>query len=133
LPCLVAIGCAGCGGQFAPVAGSNVPASTSVPLGRGILDRARKPYFTCLHAAGLPVTLVGQAPAEELQIGPLPGGPTIKFASFPQVAEGEQIDAQSYPQAQGAEVIGAALLYVHSAPDAELAKIETCLDRGVKG
>jgi hypothetical protein len=124
---------AGCGSQFAPQAGSTVSASSSLPGGRGIIDRARKPYYTCMRAAGLPVVLVGRAPAEVLQVGALPAGPTIEFASFPQVAEGEQIDAAAYPQAQGAEVIGAALLYVHSASDAELTKIENCLDQGVKG
>ena len=53
----------------------------------------------------------------------------VAFAPSPGSAEGEQMTGQ----AQGAEVIGAALLYVHQAPDAELAKIEDCLDQGVTG
>ena len=64
-----------------------------------------------------------------LQVGALPVGPTIHFAPDPPVAEGDQINGT----AAGAEAIGAALLYVHTAPDAELATIEGCLDQSVKG
>lgn len=120
---------AGCGGGIKPVAGSDVPASSSKPLGRGVVDQAREPYYKCIRAAGLPVVKVGRTPAEGLQVGALPAGPTIAFAPSPGSAEGEQMTGQ----AQGAEVIGAALLYVHQAPDAELAKIEDCLDQGVTG
>ena len=127
---LAAAALAGCGSGFKPVAGSAVPAASALPLGRGVVDQARQPYYTCIRAAGLPVTKVGY---ETLQVGPLPSGPTIHFAPDPPAAEQEQIDAAAYPQAQGAENIGAALLYVHAAPDSELATIEACLDQHVKG
>ena len=46
------------------------------------------------------------------------------------LAEGLQL--QGVRSAQGAEVIGAALLYPHQAPDWQLAAIENCLSVGVK-
>jgi hypothetical protein len=74
----------------------------------------------------LPVQLVGPT---GMQIGPLPGGPTVEFEPTPGTAQGIQINGQ----AQGAEVIGSALLYPHTASDAELKLIETCLAKGVSG
>jgi len=130
LACTVAAALAGCGSQITPVAGSTVPAASPLRLGRGVADQAREPYFACLRAAGLPVAEVGASPAEVLQVGALPAGPTIDFASTPGGAQQEQMTSL---QAQGAEVIGAALLYVHQAPDTELSTIEKCLDQGVKG
>lgn len=62
-------------------------------------------------------------------MGALPGGPTIEFAPDPNAAEALQIEAK----APGAEVIGASLLYVHGASDAELRTLEGCLDQGVAG
>ena len=44
------------------------------------------------------------------------------------MAEGEQIQGK----AQGAYVIGAALVYPHHAPGSELTAIENCLGAGVK-
>jgi hypothetical protein len=123
---LTAAALAGCGSSFKPVAGSDVPAASSKPLGYGVVDRAPLPHFECIRAAGLPVAQIGLT---SLQVGALPGGPTIDFAPDPNAAEAEQIEGK----AQGAEVIGAALLYVHAAPDAELAKLEACLDEGVAG
>jgi hypothetical protein len=79
-----------------------------------------------MQAAGLPAVRVGQV---KVQVGSLPVGPTVVFAADPNAAENEQITGQ----AQGAEVIGASLLYVHGAPDAELATIESCLRQGVAG
>lgn len=80
----------------------------------------------CLHNHRLPVQLVGQT---GIQIGPLPSGPTIAFAPTPGGAQHLQITGQ----AQGAEVIGAALLYPHGGTDAELNAIETCLSQSVTG
>ncbi len=44
------------------------------------------------------------------------------------IAEGQQIEGK----AQGAEVIGAALLYPNHASGGELTVIENCLGQGVK-
>lgn len=123
---LAAVALAGCGSSFKTVAGSNVPAPTANPLGYGVVDNAPRPHAQCIRQAGLPATRIGLT---TIQVGPLPAGPTIVFAADPNAAENEQIT----DQAQGAEVIGAALLYVHGAPTPELAKIEACLDHGVAG
>jgi hypothetical protein len=117
---------AGCGSSFKTVAGSNVPAATGKPLGFGVVDQAPLPHTKCIRAAGLPAVRVGPA---SIQVGSLPSGPTVVFAPDPNAAEAEQIQGQ----AQGAEVIGASVLYVHGAPDAELKKVEACLDQGVAG
>jgi hypothetical protein len=51
------------------------------------------------------------------------------FTPTPGSAQADQIRAA----AQGAEVIGSALLYPNQGSDQELAQIETCLTRGVSG
>lgn len=63
-----------------------------------------------------------------MQVGQLPSGPTIVFMPSADIAEGQQIEGK----AQGAEVIGAALLYPNHASGAELTVIENCLGQGVK-
>lgn len=123
---LAAAAVAGCGSSFKATAGSTVPPATSKPLGYGVVDQASLPHVKCMQAAGLPAVRVG---ATTIQVGMLPAGPTVDFAPDPNAAEAEQIENE----AQGAEVIGAALLYVHAAPDAELAKVEACLQQGVAG
>jgi hypothetical protein len=123
---MAAAALAGCGSSFKAVAGSSVPAATSKPLGYGVVDQAPLPHVKCMRAAGLPAVRVGQA---RIQVGTLPSGPTVVFEPDPNTAEGDQIKGQ----AQGAEVIGASLLYVHGASDAELTKVEACLDQGVAG
>ena len=73
----------------------------------------------------LSVTEVG---ANQLRVGAPPSGATIVFAPSADMAEGEQIEGK----AQGAYVIGAALVYPNHAPGAELTAIEDCLAAGVK-
>ena len=55
-------------------------------------------------------------------------GATIVFKPTAGVAEGQQIAGK----AQGAEVIGAALVYPNHEPGAQLTVIENCLGQGVK-
>jgi hypothetical protein len=117
---------AGCGSSFTSVPGSNVPAATKKALGYGVVDQAPLPHTKCLRAAGLPAVRVGPT---SIQVGTLPSGPTIHFAPDPNAAEAEQIE----DEAQGAEIIGAAVLYVNGASDRELKKVEACLDQGVAG
>ena len=106
-------------------------ASTVKPTqGRGQIDSpltTSPDRVTCLRAAHLPVRSVGPT---TLQIGSLPTGATVKFEPSPGVAEGLQL--QGVRLAQGAEVIGAALLYPRQAPDSEVTAIENCLSVGVK-
>jgi hypothetical protein len=123
---LVAAALAGCGSSFATIAGSAVPAATKKPLGYGVIDHAPLPHAKCMRAAGLPAVTVG---VTGIQVGALPVGPTVDFAPDPNAAEALQIENK----APGAEVIGAAVLYVHGAPDAELKQVEACLAQGVAG
>jgi hypothetical protein len=60
-------------------------------------------------------------------MGPLPAGPTVQFEPSDGAAETRQVDGT----AQGAEVIGSALLYPRQASDAELDEIESCVARGM--
>ena len=99
------------------------------PQGRGKVDDPRtdsRNHAQCLRQDKLSVQLVG---GTGLQIGPLPSGPTVQFEPTPGAAQSVQIQGQ----AQGAEVIGSALLYPHAASDAELSSIESCLAEGVSG
>ncbi len=96
--------------------------------GRGqVLDSrtAGPDYLACMRANHLNVSEIG---TNKLQIGTLPSGPTIVFAPTADMAEAEQIEGK----AQGAYVIGAALVYPNSAPGSELTVIENCLGQGVK-
>ena len=58
-----------------------------------------------------------------------PAGPTVQFQPTPGDAQGKQIGGQ----AQGAEVIGSALLYPNQAPSSLLSKVESCVAKGVQG
>ena len=95
------------------------------PQGRGQLDSpltGSPNRLACLRAAHLPVEVVGPT---ELQIGAPPTGATIRFEPTPGAAEALQI--KGVRSAQGAELIGAALLFPHNAPDSQLTAIENCL------
>lgn len=97
--------------------------------GRGTIDDPRidnPNHVACLLQAKLPVQEID---GTVLQIGPLPSGPTVEFEPTPGGAQSAQIQGQ----AQGAEVIGSALLYPHAGSDAELSAIESCLAVGVTG
>lgn len=96
------------------------------PAGRGrIADpRTQSGRLDCLRAHHLPVTEVGTT---GLQIGQPPAGATIHFTPSTGAAEAAQLEGQ----AQGAEVIGSALVYPNRAPDSELKTIENCVAQGV--
>jgi hypothetical protein len=64
-----------------------------------------------------------------IQIGTLPTGPTIVFEPTPGAAQYLQIRGG----AQGAEAIGAALLYPNQAANELLTKVEDCTAAGVTG
>lgn len=61
---------------------------------------------------------------KEIAIGPGEGGPTIEFFQSSLEAEAEQFEGN----AEGAEQIGAALLYVRDAPEPLLEELEACLN-----
>ena len=62
-----------------------------------------------------------------IQIGALPAGPTVQFVPSNAVAEAFKVTAA----AQGAEMIGNALVYPHHASDSELTQVEDCVAKGM--
>ncbi len=106
----------------------SAPAGSPKLASRGRIDAPTtdmQNHLACLQAAHVPVQAVSPT---ELQIGPLPAGPTIVFTPSPAVAQSEQIRGV----AQGAEVIGSAQVYPNHGSDAELASIGACLAQGVQ-
>ncbi len=83
-------------------------------------------HLGCLRADHLAVQVLSPT---KLQVGAAPAGPTIVFTATDGAAQARQIDGT----AQGAEVIGTALLYPNQGSDSELTGIEDCLDQGVQG
>jgi hypothetical protein len=78
----------------------------------------RVPVVSCLHEAGIPARSSGpDAIVAE--------GVRIDFLTTPGEAEARQIAGE----AQGAEQIGRALVWVGDAPDELLAPVEECVDR----
>ena len=125
---LAALSLSACGTTAKPEAGTAKAIAKSV---KG-LDDARQSHITCLRQAGIavrlmPVVVAGQSlPGFQVLA---PGSPTAAFEATP---GGSQI-AQIHGQAQGAEVIGAALLFPNGGSDALLSKVETCMAQGVTG
>jgi hypothetical protein len=118
---LVVLGLTACGGAAIH------PSAPGTSRGRVDDPRTSKAdRVKCLKDHHLPVEGIGLT---ELQIGAPPAGPRVVFTPTPGAAQADQIRAQ----AQGAEVIGSALLYPDQGSDAQLAQIEACLQRGVSG
>jgi hypothetical protein len=100
--------------------------SVKPPQGRGQAEDPRTDAgrLGCLLSHHLPARNVGRT---GIQIGPLPSGPTIQFEPSNGAAETRQVEGA----AQGAEVIGSALLYPHQASGSELTQIENCVAQGM--
>ena len=125
---LTALAVSACGMSAKPVAGT--PGISHAQGNHAQVSDPRTKHVTCLKADGLPVHLFrasGARPA--IQVGSPPSGPTVIFEPTQQAATGVQIVGQ----AQGAEVIGAALVYPNQASDSLLQKVESCMDIGVSG
>lgn len=123
---LVALGAAGCG---AVNVHPTTPAGSTKLASRGKLDSpltAMHNHLACIRDAHVAVTVVSPT---RLQVDSAPGGPTIVFTPTAGAGQAYQIDGS----AQGAEVIGAALLYPNQGSEPELTAIENCLDQGVQG
>ncbi len=113
--CAAALALSACGGSDAPASpGSSKPPDPNDK--RGVA-------FACLRdKKQLPVRMTG---AKSIQVErPRSGGPRIEFFVSGGEAEGRQFDGN----AQGAEQIGAALLFVNKGTEDDLAQIEDCLD-----
>lgn len=99
------------------------------PQGHGVVDSplTNNPNrVACLRAAHLPVEVVGST---SLRIGAAPGSPRVTFE--PTAGAAQTLQLEGVRSIQGAEVIGAALLYPEQASGGELTQIENCLDQGV--
>jgi hypothetical protein len=123
---LAALALSACGSiTVKPTSASGIPAS------RGRIDDPRTTknnHVACLRKAGLSVANIG---AGNLQVGAPGSGPMVLFTPTPGAAQADQI--QGYRWAQGAEVIGSALVYPNQASDSELGKVEACVGTGVSG
>jgi hypothetical protein len=108
---------AGCGGG-ATKSGAGTPAGASHPVA---FDPRNGP-LGCLTANGIQA-VKDPRETDKLDILPASSGAYIQFAATPPEAQGRQLRNE----APGAEVIGPHLLTVGSLSDAELNKIETCL------
>lgn len=114
-----------CGVAAKPQAGTAQAAALSP---QRITD-PRKKHIECLQAAKVPVRRETLGGYPSFQVGTRPSGPTVVFLATPGAAQNAQIQGR----AQGAEVIGAALVYPNQAPDALLTQVETCVAKGVTG
>ncbi|MGA2011920.1 MAG: hypothetical protein ABSH51_15550 [Solirubrobacteraceae bacterium] len=126
---LAALSLSACGVAAKPEAGTPAAIATDH---RGV-DNPRTKHVVCLRQAGIPVTstqltIAGRV-VPGMQIGTAPSGPTVAFEPTPGDAQGLQIQGQ----AQGAEVIGSALVYPNQAPDGLLTEVENCVALGVTG
>jgi hypothetical protein len=126
---LAAVLLAACGIKAKPVAGS--AHVDRAPGSHAYVDDPRPRHVKCLRKHGFRVreyrTVAGRLPA--FQIGTLPAGPTVVFEPTDGIAEGVQMQGG----AQGAEVIGPALLYPHLASIHEATVVENCVSLGVTG
>ncbi len=102
------------------VAGCAEHPHASLPLRHGFDPRATTQ--TCLRHAHLASVPVGP---RQLLLGAGPDGPSIVFTIT--TAEAEAIELRG--EAEGAERVGSALLFVRGASEAVLAKVESCLKK----
>jgi hypothetical protein len=124
-PALAVLALAGCG---AVKVQPTTPSASAKLASRGKVDSPLSDmdnYVGCLRQDHLPVQVLSPT---KLQVG-APSGATIVFTATPGAAQADQIDGS----AQGAEVIGSALVYPNQGSGPELSGIEACLAHGVQG
>jgi hypothetical protein len=126
---LSALSLTACGISSKPEAGT----PKAIATGHKGLDDPRIKHTACLRQEHIPFQLQQRTVAGKVlpsfQVGTLPTGPTVSFEPTPGDAQGIQIQGE----AQGAEVIGSALLYPNEAPDKLLSVVEDCVAKGVSG
>jgi hypothetical protein len=122
---LAAVSLSGCGVASKPEAGS----AQAATVAHHELADPRTRRVKCLKADHIPYTekRLGGYPA--IQIGSPPGGPVAEFTKTPGAAQNVQMEGK----AQGAMVIGSALVFPNQASDAFMAKVDACLELGVSG
>lgn len=122
---LAAVSLAACGSTAKPVAGTPQAATKA----KHHVYNPGRVHIKCLRHKHIPVRSETLDGLPSFQVGTRPSGPTVEFMATPGAAQNEQIQGR----AQGAEVIGAALVYPNQASDALLSKVETCVAKGVSG
>lgn len=126
---LSALSLSACGITSKPEAGT----PKAIANGHKGLDDPRTKHTDCLSQEHIPFTLEQRAVAGKIlpsfQVGTASSGPTVSFEPTPGDAQGIQIQGE----AQGAEVIGSALVYPNQAPDGLLSTVESCVAKGVSG
>jgi hypothetical protein len=122
---LAALSLSACGTASKPEAGSQ-KAIAKIQKGT---DDPRKKHIMCLQQEHIPVQRISTGGLPGLQVETAPSGPTVAFEPTPGAAQEMQIEGK----AQGAEVIGAALLYPNQAPEKLLQMVEDCVAQGVSG
>lgn len=127
---LVALLISACG--IAPKPEAGTPHLRKQSGFHGLRDDPRVKHTKCLRAAKIHFHQYYAGGGQHLpaiQVGTRPDGPTIIFYPTPGIAQGLQIMGDE----QGAEVIGAALLYPNHTPAKELSTVEQCTAAGVTG
>ncbi len=122
---LIAISISACGVTAKPLAGTpqaKVQAKTGI-------DDPRTKHVQCLRKQHIAVRKEQISGHPGFQVGVGPADPTVQFQATPGAAQNQAIMGQ----AQGAEAIGAALLYPNQAPNHLLSKVESCVELGVTG
>jgi hypothetical protein len=126
---LSALSLSACGITSKPEAGT----PKAIANGHKGLDDPRTNHIDCLSQEHIPFSLEQRTVAGKVlpsvQVGTAPSGPTVSFEPTPGDAQGVQIQGE----AQGAEVIGSALVYPNQAADGLLSAVEGCVAKGVSG
>lgn len=131
--CVVAVLTAGCGASATPdPPQAGILGSSGHPENKAAATRVRRPFdpvpalLRCLRQQGIHTA---RRIDEVVIIGPRAQGLRIRFEATGGVTETAQLEGR----AEGAEVIGRALLYPGTAPDKILKRIEDCTgDAGLK-
>ncbi len=126
---LSALSLSACGISSKPEAGT----PKAIATGHKGLDSPLTKHTACLQQAHIAFhleqrTLAGKV-LPSFQVETAPAGPTVTFEATPGAAQAVQIQGE----AQGAEVIGSALLYPNQAPDRLVSAVEGCVAKGVSG
>ena len=126
---LSALSLSACGISSKPEAGT----PKAIATGHKGLDDPRSKHTACLRQKGVrfqreQLTVAGKV-LPSFQVDTRPGGPTVSFEPTPGDAQGIQIQGE----AQGAEIIGSALVYPNQATDKLLTVVENCVAKGVSG
>lgn len=108
--------------QLAPSEARATPEEAPPEDASAAADDKRGVALACIRdRKGIEALPVGD---KSIQVGADDDGPRIDFFQSSLEAEGEQFEGR----AEGAEQVGAALLYVREAPDELLIELEDCLN-----